>query len=273
MTAADPGDSGDLVRLNRSGSVLTIVMNRPRQRNAVDRALAEALSAAFDELDDDPDLRVGILAAEGPVFCAGTDLHQSASPATERGGEYGIVRRTRRTPLIAAVEGPALGGGFEIVLSCDLVVAARGASFSLPEVARGVVAACGGLFRTPDRLPPAIAAEMVLTGDPVSAERAAAFGLVNVLCEPGQARAGAEALAARITRNSPAAVSASLVALHEARWPAESQGWPVTRAAVSVMAHHPEREEGIAAFFEKRTPSWRAGSDALTLLATKSTES
>lgn len=142
-----------------------------------------------------------------------------------------------------------------MLLSCDLVVAARGTSFSLPEVTRGLVAACGGLFRAQDRLPPAIAAEMLLTGDPLSAERAAAFGLVNVRCEPGHALLEAGSLAARITKNSPAAVSASLVALHEARQPAESQGWPVTRAAVSVMAHHLEREEGIAAFFGKRPPT------------------
>ncbi|MFT4287938.1 enoyl-CoA hydratase-related protein [Nocardioides sp.] len=246
----------NLIERHAADGVLTLVLNRPGRRNAFDRALTDALSDALDELDDDPQHRVGVLAANGPVFSAGTDLHEPASPATPRGGEYGVIRRSRRKPLIAAVEGPALGGGFEIVLACDLVVADTRVGFGLPEVARGVVASCGGLFRTPDRLAPNLAAELVLTGDAISAERAAAVGLVNLLCEPGGARAAAYALAARIIKNSPNAVTASLRALAEARWPAEGAGWPATRAAVAAIEHHPERAEGIAAFFERRPPSW-----------------
>ena len=245
-----------LLRLERADGVLLIEMNRPDRRNALDRALADELSAAFDELDDDPSLRVGILAGAGPVFSAGTDLHEPASPATDRGGEYGLVRRRRSTPVIAAVEGPALGGGFELVLACDLVVAGADASFGLPEVARGLVAACGGLFRTPDRLPPVVAAELLLTGDPIGAARAASYGLVNVVCEPGRAVAEARLLAARIARNSPAAVTASLRALHDAREPAETLGWTLTDDAIATSSRSPDKAEGIAAFFEKRPPHW-----------------
>lgn len=242
--------------VRREGAVLVLTMDRPAQRNALDRALADALSAAFDELDDDPSLHVGVLAGNGPVFCAGTDLHEPASPATDRGGEYGLVRRSRRTPVVAAVEGPALGGGFELVLSCDLVVAGHEARFGLPEVARGLVATCGGLFRAADRLPPAIAAEMLLTGDPVGAERAHQVGLVNVLTDAGGALAGALELAARITRNSPDAVSASLRAMHAARGPAESVGWTATDHAIATVAASSDPAEGVSAFFEKRVPRW-----------------
>jgi enoyl-CoA hydratase/carnithine racemase len=216
------------------------------------------ISAAFDELDDDPSLHVGILTAAGPgpVFCAGTDLHEGVSPATDRGGEYGLVRRRRSTPVIAAVEGAALGGGFELVLSCDLVVAGSGASFSLPEVSRGLVATCGGLFRSADRLPPAIAAELMLTGDPLGAERAYQVGLVNVLTEPGGALDGARGLAGRITKNSPDTVSASLRALHDSRGPAEAIGWTATENAIGRMRLSPDPAEGVTAFFEKRPPRW-----------------
>jgi enoyl-CoA hydratase/carnithine racemase len=240
----------------REGGVLLLTLDRPAQRNALDRELSDALSTALDLLDDDPALHIGILAGNGPAFCAGTDLHEEKSPATDRGGEYGVVRRRRTTPLIAAVEGPALGGGMEVVLSCDLVVAGADARFGLPEVARGLVATCGGLFRAADRLPPAIAAELVLTGDPISAERAHQVGLVNVLTAAGGALDGARALAARITRNSPDAVAASLRALHDSRGPAEAVGWTATDLAIATIATSPDPAEGISAFFGKRAPRW-----------------
>ncbi|MEQ6900018.1 enoyl-CoA hydratase-related protein [Nocardioides sp. YIM 152588] len=244
------------LRVARDGGVLVLTLNRPRKRNALDRSLTDALSAALDELDDDPSLHVGIIAAEGPVFSAGTDLTESASPATDRGGEYGLVRRRRTTPLIAAVDGPALGGGFELVLACDLVVAGAGARFGLPEVARGLVPTCAGLFRTPDRLPPTIAAELVLTGDPIDADRAHRVGLVNVLTEEGGALAGARRLAERIGANSPDAVSAALRALHDARGPAEAAGWTATDLAIERMLRSPDVAEGVTAFFERRPPRW-----------------
>lgn len=245
-----------VLEVERDGRVLLLTLNRPAQRNALDRALTDALSSALDELDDDPSLHVGILAANGPAFCAGTDLHEERSPATDRGGEYGVVRRRRTTPLIAAVEGAALGGGMEVVLSCDLVAAGAGARFGLPEVARGLVATCGGLFRAADWIPPAIATELLLTGDPIDAARAHQVGLVNVLTGQGGALDAARTLAARITRNSPDAVSASLRALHDARGPQEAVGWTATDKAIATIATSPDPAEGIDAFFEKRAPRW-----------------
>lgn len=242
--------------VRRYGAVLQLTMNRREQRNALNRALTDALSEAFDELDDDPTLHVGVLASNGPVFCAGTDLHDPVSPATDRGGEYGLVRRSRSTPLIAVVEGAALGGGFELVLACDLVVAGPEARFGLPEVSRGLVPTCGGLFRASDRLPPAIAAELILTGDPVGAERAYQVGLVNVLAESGVALSQAHELAARIMRNSPDAVSAALRASHAARGPAEAMGWTATDHAIATVNLSPDPAEGVSAFFEKRVPRW-----------------
>ncbi|WP_211221020.1 enoyl-CoA hydratase-related protein [Nocardioides insulae] len=247
----------DVVHTECVDGILLIEMRRERQRNAVDRSLADALSEAFDRVDDDPSVRVGILSGAGPVFSAGTDLKEGRSPATDRGGEYGLVRRRRTKPVIAALEGPALGGGFELVLSCDLVVASTTASFGLPEVKRGLVAACGGLFRTPHALPATLAAELLLTGESISAERAAAHGLVNRVTEPGQAVAEARRLAALITQNAPDAVSASLRALHDARATTEATGWPATDLAIARIAASPDRAEGVAAFLEKRPPRWQ----------------
>ena len=236
--------------------VLVITMDRVAKRNAVDKALAAAIDAALARLDDDPDLRVGVLTGGPTVFCAGTDLHEPASPATPDGGEYGVVRRARRKPLIAAVEGRALGGGFEIVLACDLVVAARSAQFGLPEVARGVIANCGALFRAHERLSPTVAMEMLLTGDPISATRAHALGLVNALVENGEAVGAAVAMGLRIARHSPAAVAATLRGVREAREALERSGWEATERAAAEAAASPDRAEGIAAFFEKRAPRW-----------------
>ncbi|WP_196781030.1 enoyl-CoA hydratase-related protein [Nocardioides sambongensis] len=234
MTGPGATPPGPL-EVHREGPVLVMTLNRPAKRNALNQELSDALSAALDRLDDDPSLHVGVIAGNGPVFCAGTDLTSMSGPRTDRGGEYGLIRRTRATPLIAAVDGPALGGGFELVLACDLVVASEAARFGLPEVARGLVPTCAGLFRAPDRLPANLATELALTGDPIGAARAHQVGLVNVLTEPGAAREGALALAARIDRNSPDTVSASLRAVHDARGPAEAVGWTATELAIGRM--------------------------------------
>src|SRR4051794_31332474 len=172
-------DAGGSLRVDRrDGGVLVMTMHRPERRNAVDQPLADALDAAMDRLEHEDGLRVGVLTGDGGYFSAGTDLTLEASPTTPDGGEYGFVRRSRTRPLIAAVEGVALGGGMERVLACDLVAAADDAVLGLPETLRGVVANCGALFRAPERLGPHVALELLLTGSRIAAPRAHGLGLV-----------------------------------------------------------------------------------------------
>jgi enoyl-CoA hydratase/carnithine racemase len=238
--------------------VLVVRIEREEKRNAVDQAIADGIGAALDRLDDDPELWAGIITGTASVFSAGSDLASSrgGSARTERGGEYGIIRRDREKPLIAAVEGPALGGGFEIVLACDLVVAARSASFGLPEVKRGLVPTCGGLFRAPRALPLNVAKEMLLTGERLSPERAYSLGLVNVLTEPGEALVGALDLAARICAVGPVGARASLRALQRTVAERDDLGWEATVAATAAIVASDDIREGMAAFFEKREPRW-----------------
>ena len=245
-----------LVQAERTGRLLVVRMCREAKRNAVNRQLADELDAAFNLLEDDDGLWAGVLTGTGSVFCAGSDLTAGGDYVTERGGEYGLIRRRRRKPLIAAVEGPALGGGLELVLACDLVVASRTARFGLPEVSRGVVASCGALFRAPHALPANLARELLLTGDPIDADRAYAGGLVNIVTEPGGAVAAAVALAERICANAPVAVQASLVAVNRWLAAAEEFGWQVTADAVAAIGASQDYREGIAAFLEKRPPRW-----------------
>jgi enoyl-CoA hydratase len=246
------------VETERHDRVLVVRIEREEKRNAVDQAIADGIGTALDRLDDDPDLWVGILTGTSTVFSAGTDLATSrdGSARTERGGEYGVIRRNRAKPLIAAVEGPALGGGFEIVLACDLVVAARTASFGLPEVKRGLVPTCGGLFRTPRAVPLNVAKEMLLTGDRLTPERGYALGLVNVVTEPGEAVTGALELAARICAVGPVGARASLRALERTVSVGDELGWEATVAATDAIRASDDIREGMAAFFEKREPRW-----------------
>ena len=245
-----------LVRAERTGRLLVVRMCREAKRNAVNRQLADELDAAFNLLEDDDALWAGVLTGTGSVFCAGSDLTAGGDYLTERGGEYGLIRRQRRKPLIAAVEGPALGGGLELVLACDLVVAARTARFGLPEVSRGVVASSGALFMAPRALPANLARELLLTGEPIDADRAQAAGLVNQLTEPGAAVAAAVALGERICANAPVAVQASLVAVNRWLAAADEFGWQVTADALATIGQSQDHQEGIAAFLEKRPPRW-----------------
>ena len=245
-----------LVQAERTGRLLVVRMCREAKRNAVNRRLADELDAAFNLLEDDDGLWAGVLTGTGSVFCAGSDLTAGGDYVTERGGEYGLIRRRRRKPLIAAVEGPALGGGLELVLACDLVVASRTARFGLPEVSRGVVASCGALFRAPHALPANLARELLLTGEPIDADRAREAGLVNVVTEPGGAVPAAVALGERICANAPVAVQASLVAVNRWLAAAEEFGWQVTADAVAAIGASEDYREGIAAFLEKRPPRW-----------------
>ncbi len=236
--------------------MLIISLHRASKRNAIDRAMADALDAALSELEDDEDLWAGVLTGTTDVFSAGSDLTAGGDYITERGGEYGIIRRPRRTPLIAAVEGPALGGGLEIVLACDLVVASGTARFGLPEVSIGVVPTCAGLFRAPRALPLNVARQLILTGRPIDARRAFEVGFVNVLAEPGDALADALGLARDICSNAPVSVQACLHAVNNVIATDDELGWQETREALSAATGSADAREGVAAFLEKRPPVW-----------------
>lgn len=249
----------ELVGTEQIGRVLVITLQRPNKRNAIDRMMADELDTAFNRLEDDDEIWAGVLAADGPVFCAGSDLNARGDYVTSRGGEYGIIRRPRRKPLVAAVEAAALGGGFEIVLACDLVVASSAASLGLPEVKRGLIASCAGLFRGPRALALNLARELVLTGDPIDATRAHSAGLVNILTAPGAALYQALALAHRICENAPLAVRASLAAINGLEADIDGRGWQATADARAAIAGSQDFEEGIAAYFERRAPRWTGG--------------
>jgi enoyl-CoA hydratase len=240
--------------------VLLVTLNRPEQRNAVNRAVAEGIAAALDRLDGDDALRVGVLTGAGKGFCAGMDLKAFVAgerPVVEGRGFAGIVRRPADKPLIAAVEGFAVAGGFEIALACDLIVAARGARFGIPEVKRGLVAAGGALLRLPRRIPYHLAMELALTGELVDAERMAEVGLVSRLVEPGTAVAAALELAGTIAANGPLALAASKQILVEApAWPADAV-WERQAAISDPVRASADAREGSLAFAEKRAPRWQ----------------
>jgi enoyl-CoA hydratase len=244
------------------GHSAIITINRPNARNAVNGDVATGIEAGIDRLEGDDDLWVGIITGVPPVFSAGADLKEinagnAAKLATERGGFAGITKRERSKPIIAAVDGPALAGGTEIVLSCDLVVASTTARFGIPEVKRSLIAGAGGLFRLPRRIPFNIAMEAALTGDPFDAEAAARFGLVNELVEPGEALAKALALAGRITANAPVAVRETRKVVVEAAGADEETGWKLTDRAFGAAVSSEDFSEGLTAFIEKRPPAWK----------------
>ena len=251
-----------MVEFEVKGRVGIITINRPEARNAVNGEVAAGIEAAIDRIEEDDEIWVGVIAGEGTVFCAGADLKaiatgQAAALQTERGGFAGIARRQREKPIIAAVDGPALAGGCEIVLSCDLVVASTNAAFGIPEVKRSLIAAAGGLFRLPRALPRAVAMELALTGDPIDAERAHALGLVNQLVGPGEAVGGALALAERICANAPLAVRESRKVVLAAATEDDDTLWRITNAGFATVATSEDFAEGPRAFIEKRAPQWK----------------
>lgn len=244
------------VQTLRVERTLVIGLDRPDKRNAINGALTQGLDEALNLLEDDDDLWCGVLAGGPTVFCAGADLVEGPGEPTERGGFAGMTSRVRPKPLIAAVEGYALGGGFELVLSCDLVVASRTATFGFPEVKRGLLADFGGVFRAPRVLPPNVAVEMLLTGEPLDAERAERLGFVNRLVEPGLALDVALGLAATIVGNAPLAVREALaLARHEIHGD-EAAVWEASHAALARLLASADVAEGVAAFFERRDPHW-----------------
>src|SRR3954470_1426635 len=223
------------------GRVGVLTLNRPEARNAVNGDVSSGMEAALDQLEENDEAWVGGLTHVGPVFSAGADLKaitagKAADLQTKRGGFAGLVQRQRTKPLIAAVEGPALAGGCEIALACDLIVASKQARFGVPEVKRSLVAAAGALFRLPRALPRNVALEMLMTGDPISAERAHHFGLVNEMVEPGQALSGALALADRIGANAPLAVRESRTIALESLEQDENFGFKRSEAGMMSLA-------------------------------------
>lgn len=240
--------------------VVVITINRPHARNAVTAAVAASIARAVDELERRDDLAVGILTGAGGVFSAGMDLKAFArgeSPSIPGRGFGGLTEAPPTKPLIAAVEGWALAGGFELVLSADIVVAASTARFGLPEVKRGLVAASGGLLRLPKVLPYPVAMRIALTGDPITAEEAARFGLVSMLTDHGAALSAARDLAATIVANSPLAVQATKRIVSEAASWTDLEAYAAQRAIADPVINSADAQEGALAFAEKRAPVWR----------------
>jgi enoyl-CoA hydratase/carnithine racemase len=258
----------DIVTFEVDGHIALITLDRPEARNAVNGDVAQGLEAAIDRLEDDRELWVGILAAntagqERPVFCAGADLKEinagnAAALVTERGGFAGFAYRERRKPVIAAVDGLATAGGCEIALAADIIVASTRSAFGLAEVKRNLVAGAGGLFRLPRAVGLGPALEMILTGEPMPAERAFQLGLVARLAEPGQALDAARHLAAQIAKSAPLAVWESRAVSVAAASEDDDTLKRMTDAAMASVLKSDDLAEGLTAFIEKRDPVWRA---------------
>ncbi|TPG32561.1 crotonase/enoyl-CoA hydratase family protein [Mycolicibacterium hodleri] len=240
--------------------VAVITIDRPAVRNAIDLETACSIAAALDEADERSDVRSIVLTGSGETFCAGMDLKAFAAsgqrPITESRGAFGIVERPPDKPLIGAVEGKALGGGFEIALACDVIVAARTAAFGLPEVKRGLVAAAGGVLFLPQRIPFNIGMEMILTGEPITAARAADLGLVNKVVDTGEATTAAITLARSIGRNAPLAVQTAKRLARAARDWRDVEAFDLQRPHTAVIRESRDAMEGARAFVEKRPPQW-----------------
>lgn len=244
------------VETTRHGHILIVKMSRTEKRNALNGAITAGIDAAMNELEDNPELWCGILTGDESIFSAGADLATGPGEPTERGGIVGLINRKRSKPLIAAVEGMALGGGFELVLCCDMVVASRSAQFGLPEVKRGLMPDFGGAFRVSRFLPINIARELLLTGENMSAERAERHGFVNALVAPGQAISGAMALAEKICSNAPLAVREALDVFNTEVNGDESAIWRHSHSAHERLLQTEDVKEGVGAFFERRPPQW-----------------
>lgn len=248
------------VLVEQRDGVQIITINRPEAKNALNAAVAEQVAAAVDELDASDELRVGVLTGAGGVFSAGMDLKgflNGESPSIPGRGLCGITMTPPTKPLIGAVEGWALAGGFELLLACDLVVAAETARFGVPEVKRSLVAGAGAAMLLPRRVPFAIALELLITGDPMSATRAAEVGLINQVTPEGGALDGAIALATKIAANGPLAVAASkAIARQSSDWTIE-EGWAAQEKIMRPVFSSEDAREGATAFAEKRSPVWQ----------------
>lgn len=249
----------DEVLVDVADGIMTVTLNRPEAKNAANKALAEGVAAAMDQLDGSDDIRVAIITGAGGTFCSGMDLKAFVSgetPHIEGKGFGGLTESPPKKPLIAAVEGYALAGGLELMISCDLIVAADNAKFGIPEVKRGLAAAAGGLVRLPRQVPPRLAMELALTGDFIDATRAAEMGLINRVVPAGTALDAAKELAATICANGPLAVKISKqVVAESADWSSEDM-WEKQQALVMPIFTSHDAIEGATAFAEKRAPNW-----------------
>ena len=260
----------DAVKVETRGNVMLITINRPEARNAVNAHVHEGVGDALEAADADPEVRCVIVTGAGDKsFCAGADLvalsrGESLSPddkAKQAWGFAGIVSHAISKPVIACVNGTALGGGLEITLACDLAVAVDSAQFGLPEPKRGLFAAAGGVFRLPEQLPKKIAMEMILTGDPITAQRALELGLINAVAPREALLDAAFALAARIAVNAPLSVQASkrmALGIVEGKVARDEAAWAQNRAEAKIVFTSEDSREGPKAFAEKRAPVWKA---------------
>lgn len=242
--------------------IALVTINRPEARNAVNGAVAAGMEAAVDRVEADPDIWAVVLTGAGPhAFCAGADLKEvsagrSAGLASAKYGFGGFVRAPRTKLWIAAAQGHALAGGLELLLSCDMAVAAETATFGLPEVKRSLVAAAGGVFRLPRALPKAIALQMIATGEPIPAALALQHGLVNAVVPAAEVREAALGLARRVTANAPIAVRESLAIARQALVLGDDELWALSRAGSDRVKQTEDFQEGPRAFVEKRPPRW-----------------
>ncbi len=258
----------DIVLFEKRGRIGIITLNRPEARNAVNGDVASGVEAALDAIETDDDIWVGIVTAntagqEKPVFCAGADLKainsgNAGGLSTKRGGFAGIAYRERRKPVIVAVDGLATAGGCEIVLSCDLVVASNRSSFGLAEVKRNLIAGAGGLFRLPRAIGRGAALEIILTGEPLAAQRAYELGLVNHVVAPDQVMPKALEIAERICAAAPLAVWASRKVVLASAYEDDETLINMTNAEFGAIMASEDTKEGLNAFIEKRLPSWKA---------------
>jgi enoyl-CoA hydratase len=248
-------EANEAVLAEQRGRVLLITLNRPDAMNAINGALSAGLVAAVEQLDNDPGLTAGVLTGAGRGFCSGMDL-KAFSRGEDIGPMMHFVRHGAKKPLIGAIEGFALAGGLELALSCDLLVAAKGARLGIPEAQVGLFAAGGGLLRLPSRVGFGKAMEMAITADPITAEEGAQFGLISRLAEPGDAVNVAMALAERVARNAPLAVAASKQLVRATQGTTEEEFWALQGPLQAQVFTSNDAKEGPRAFAEKRAPEW-----------------
>ncbi|MFC6239278.1 crotonase/enoyl-CoA hydratase family protein [Longivirga aurantiaca] len=246
----------DEVLTEQQDRTLLITLNRPEAMNAINEALVAGLLAAVRRLDDDPGLTVGVLTGAGTrAFSAGMDL-KAFSRGENMRGIYEFIRNGSRKPLLGAIEGLALAGGLEMALTCDLLVAAKGARLGIPEAKVGLFASAGGVMRLPSRVGYSTAMEMALTGDPILAEEAYERGLVARVCEPGDAVAAALELAQRVARNAPLSVATSKQLIRATQGTTEAEFWQLQEPYEAAIVASADAQEGPRAFAEKRPPQW-----------------